>query len=150
MGKCAFKVRLGGGKSGLKGSAQSTVHKENPVWGNPLDQQPLLPWFIDPCKGRMFTGAQNKKEGAKASFLAGFIPRVCGLGETDYLWKGWGVGAPIFTFCRRAPVFACAERVTGPSWSLLISHQQQTLLVHGILHPKPGCNHGQSQILPSY
>lgn len=47
-------------------------------------------------------------------------------------------------------MFACAERVTAFSWSLLISYRQQNLLVHEILDPKPGCNNGQSQILPSY
>lgn len=49
-----------------------------------------FPWFIDLCKGRRFTGAWNKKKGAKASFLAGFISRVCDLGETDYMWKRVG------------------------------------------------------------
>lgn len=47
-------------------------------------------------------------------------------------------------------MFACAERVTGLSWSLLISYQQQNLLVHEILDTKPGCSNGQSQIFPSY
>lgn len=81
MGKCASKVRLGGGKSGLQGSAQSAVHKENPVWQS-LGSA-AQPWFIDLCKGRRFTGAPNKKEGVKASFLAGFISRLRDLGETD-------------------------------------------------------------------
>lgn len=65
------------------------------------------------------------KEGEKASFLAGFILPLCGLGETNcHVEKGWGVGAPIFTYCRRALVFACAGCVTGLSWGLWSSYQQ--------------------------
>lgn len=73
----------------------------------------------------------KRKEQKLHSWLDSFHVSVVWVRLTT-CGKGWGVGAPIFTFCRRAPVFACAERVTGLSWSLLISYQQQNLLVHEI------------------
>lgn len=123
--------------------------------------------FISPAKKRVFPSSGLStcvmkegslgpwmKEGEKASFLAGFISRQRGLGETNcHVEKGWGVGAPILTYHTRAPVFACAGCVTGLSWSLLSSHQQQpplNLLVQEILDSKPGYSNGQSQIFQSY
>lgn len=87
-------------------------------------------YFVSPAKKRALPSLGlstcAEKEGSpgpwineKASFLAGFISHLRGVGETNcHVEKGRGIGAPIFTYRRRAPVFACARCVTGISWHL--------------------------------
>lgn len=155
-GKHAYKVRFGGeikpiGIFSVCCSQRKSCMRQSFIL--PAKKRALPSRGLSTCE--MKEGSLGPiKEGEKASFLAGFISHLCGLGETNCcVEKGWGVGTPIFTYRRRALVFACAGCVTGLSWSLLSSYQQQppcNLLVHETLGSKSGCNNGQSQVLQSH
>jgi len=156
-GKHAYKLRLRVAKSKPVGifsvccSQRKSCMRQS--FSSPAKKRVLPSPGLSTCVMKEGSLGPWIKEGEKASFLAAFISHLCGLGETNcHVEKGWGVGAPIFTYYRRALVFACAGCVTGLSGSLLTLCQQQPpcpLYIHGTLNSKPGYNNGQSQILQS-